>query len=152
MTIINDLVQEVFNTKIYPELKEYIETNSVYEPLVVKSKPTVSKIFPIVPIKLLPSQNTYGNLSYTQERFSFGIEIDINAQDKTQNNNKISKRIICEEITSLIVEYFKTNYRVTININSNATTTDETVHRALIRVSGVLDTRYGIDKLVIYPR
>lgn len=154
MTITTDLVQEVFNTKIYPELKEYVETNSIYEPLVTKNKPTVSKRFPIIPIKLLPSQNEYGNLSYTQERFRFGIEIDVNTQDKTVNNQKVSKRIICEELTSLIINYFKTNYRVTISVEPNASITDETVHRAVIRVSGVIDTRYGyeLSKLVIYPR
>lgn len=152
MTITKDLVQEVFNDKIYPELKSYIENNSIYQPLVVKNKPSVSKVFPIVPIKLLPSQNTYGNLSYTQENFSFGIEIDINAQDKTIDDKKVSKRLICEEITNWIVKYFKENYRVTIYIDSNATITDDNVHRALIRISGVLDTRYGIDNLVIYPR
>jgi len=154
LTITTDLVQEVFNTKIYPELKEYVETNSIYEPLVTKNKPTVSKRFPIIPIKLLPSQNEYGNLSYTQERFRFGIEIDVNTQDKTVNNQKVSKRIICEELTSLIINYFKTNYRVTISVEPNASITDETVHRAVIRVSGVIDTRYGyeLSKLVIYPR
>lgn len=152
MTITKDLVQEVFNDKIYPELKSYIENNSIYQPLVVKNKPSVSKVFPIVPIKLLPSQNTYGNLSYTQEIFSFGIEIDINAQDKTIDDKKVSKRLICEEITNWIVKYFKENYRVTIYIDSNATITDDNVHRALVRISGVLDTRYGIDNLVIYPR
>lgn len=152
MTITNDLVQQIFNNKIYPELKQYVETKSIYEPIVVKNKPSVSKIFPIVPIKLLPSQSTYGNLSYTQERFSFGIEIDINAQDKTVDETKISKRIICEEITSWIIKYFKENYRVTTYIEPNATITDDTVHRALIRISGVIDTRYGIDKIVVYPR
>lgn len=152
MTITSDLVQEIFNKKIYPELKEYVEFNSIYEPIVVKNKPSVSKIFPIVPIKLLPSQNIYGNLSYTQEKFSFGIEIDINAQDKTVSDTKVSKRMICEEITSWIIKYFKENYRVTTYIEPNATITDDTVHRALIRISGVIDTRYGIDKLVIYPR
>lgn len=154
MTITTDLVQEVFNTKIYRELKEYVENHSIYEPLITKNKPTVSKKFPIIPIKLLPSQNEYGNLSYTQERFRFGIEIDVNTQDKTVNNQKVSKRIICEELTSLIINYFKTNYRVTINVEPNASITDETVHRAVIRVSGVIDTRYGyeLSKLVIYPR
>lgn len=152
MTITNDLVQEVFNTKIYPELKTFVETKSLYNPLVVKSKPSVSNVFPIIPVKLLPNQSTYGNLSYTQERFSFGVEIDVNTQDKTIDENKISKRIICEEITSLIIQYFKENYRVSIYVEPNATITDETVHRALIRISGVIDTRYGVDKLIIYPR
>ena len=152
MTITKDLVQEVFNTKIYPELKKYVEENSTYEPLVTKNKPSVSKIFPIVPVKLLPSQSEYGNLSYTQERFRFGIEIDINTQDKTVNNVKTSKRIISEEITLWIIKYFKENYRVTTYIDPNAISTDENIHRAIVRISGVIDTRYGIDRLVVYPK
>ena len=152
MTITDDLVQEVFNETIFPNLKELVEKQSLYNPKVVKSKPSVSKIFPIVPIKLLPSQNTYGNLSYTQERFSFGIEIDINSQDKVVEDKIISRRTICEEITNLVIKYFKENFRVSIYIEPNAVSTDDTVHRAVIRISGVIDTRYGKDNLVIYPR
>lgn len=152
MTITSDLVQEIFNNKLYPELKKYVEEKSIYNPKITKNKPSVSKIFPIIPIKLLPSQNTYGNLSYTQERFSFGIEVDINAQKQIIGDKEISKKTICEELTSWVIKYFKENYRVTIYVDSNAITTDDTIHRALIRISGVIDTRYGIDKLVIYPR
>lgn len=152
MTITDDLVQEVFNKTIFPNLKGFVEKQSLYNPKVVKSKPSVSKIFPIVPIKLLPSQNTYGNLSYTQERFSFGIEIDVNSQDKVVEDKVISRRTICEEITNLVIKYFKENFRVSIYVEPNAVSTDDTVHRALIRISGVIDTRYGKDNLVIYPR
>lgn len=151
-TITTDLVQQVFNETIFPNLKTYVEENSIYSPLITKSKPSVSKVFPIVPIKLLPSTNAYNNLSYGEETFNFGFEIDINAQDKTVNASKVSKRVICEEITSWFVKYLKEHYRVTLMIEPNATITDETVHRALIRVSGKLDTKYGLDKLVIYPR
>lgn len=153
-TITKDLVQEVFNDTIYPELKEYIETNSIYSrnQLVNKNKPTTQPTFPIILVKLLPSTNVYGNLNYSEERFNFGIEIDINAQDKTVNDVKVSKRTICEELTSWIITYFKTNYRVIITSEPNAPTTDETVHRAVIRVSGVIDTKYGLDKLIIYPK
>lgn len=147
-----DVVQEVFDNTIFPNLKAYLEEHSTYSPLITLSKPSVSKVFPIVAVKLLPSTNIFGNLSYTEERYRFGIEIDINAQDKTVSGSKISKRIICKELTSLIIEYFKNNFRVTINIEPNAISTDETVHRALVRISGVIDTRYGMDKLMIYPR
>lgn len=151
-TVTTDLVREVFNNTIYSGLKTYVETNSIYEPLITKSKPSVSKVFPIIPVKLLPSTNEYGNLSYSEERFRFGIEINVNTQEKTVNGSKVAKRTICEELTSLIVKYFKENYRVTVLVTPNAPITDETVHRALIRVTGVIDTRYGLDNLVIYPR
>lgn len=154
MTITNDIVNKVFYEKIFPELKEYLETNSVYQPLVTDYKPTSSNQFPIVPIKLLPSQNTYGNLSYSEETFSLGIEIDINSIDQTIGETLISKRKICEEITQWVIKYFKENYRVILYVEPNATTTDDSVYRTLIRVSGSISTVYGtdMDKLKIYPK
>lgn len=151
-TITDDLVQKVFNQTIYPNLKEYVESNSKYAPLITKSKPAINNRFPIVPIKLLPSTNTYNNLSYGDEIFSFGFEIDINTQNKNVDGVVVDKRTICEEITSLFIKYLKEHYRVTLYIEPNATITDENVQRALIRVSGFLDTRNGLNNLVIYPR
>ena len=147
-----DLVQNVFNTKIYPELKDYIESNSLYDPLVTKSKPTVSKRFPIIPVKLLTYNNKYNNLSYGEETYRFGIEIDINCQDKQIDDKQVSKRTICEELTELTIQYFKNNYRVRLRVNPNAINTDERVQRAIIRIMGIIDTKYGLDRLVIYPR
>lgn len=147
-----DIVQNVFNEKIYPELKEYIETNSLYNPLVTKSKPTVSKRFPIIPVKLLTYNNKYNNLSYGEETYRFGIEIDINCQDKQIDDKQVSRRTICEELIELTMQYFKNNYRVRIRVNPNAINTDERVHRAIIRITGIIDTKYGLDRLVIYPR
>ena len=79
------LVEEVFEMKFYPELKEYIETtDTLYSSKVVKFKSEDSKIFPIIPVTLLPRiTNKYNNLSYGEETYSFGIEIDIYAIDKT---------------------------------------------------------------------
>lgn len=165
MAVDYDLVEYVFNEKMYPELKEYLETNSTYDPLVVKFKPSTSKVFPIVAVKLLPSTNTYGNLSYTQERFSFGIEIDINTQDKSIETSveenvgtqptysSIPRQTIASEIADWAIKYFKDNYRVSTYIDNNAVSTDINVHRTLIRISGVIDTRYGetLEKLVVYP-
>ena len=147
-----DIVQNVFNEKIYPELKEYIETNSLYNPLVTKSKPTISKRFPIIPVKLLTYNNKYNNLSYGEETYRFGIEIDINCQDKQIDDKQVSRRTICEELIELIMQYFKNNYRVRIRVNPNAINTDERVHRAIIRITGIIDTKYGLDRLIVYPR
>lgn len=147
-----DIVQNVFNEKIYPELKEYIETNSLYNPLVTKSKPTISKRFPIIPVKLLTYNNKYNNLSYGEETYRFGIEIDINCQDKQIDDKQVSRRTICEELIELTMKYFKNNYRVRIRVNPNAINTDERVHRAIIRITGIIDTKYGLDRLVVYPR
>lgn len=146
------IVEEIFEKTIFPELKKYVEAKSIYEPLVTKKKPQESKVFPIVPVKLLPVTNQYNNLSYGEETYTFGIDIDIYTQDKTIEEGKISKRTICNEITTLIVDYFKTNYRVTIKTELDVLNVDSNVHRNNVKITGKLDTKYGLDKLIIYPK
>ena len=50
-----------------------------------------------------------------------------------------------------MVNYFKTNYHVTIKTELDAINADSNVHRNIVRISGKLDTKYGLDNLVIYP-
>ena len=119
------IVENIFENKIYPKLKEYVEKTSIYNPLITKKMTQESKVFPIVPIKLLPVENKYNNLSYGEETFTFGIDIGIYSTDKTIDDKKISKRTICNEGNR--------------NIKNN------------VRIIGKLDTKYGLDKLVIYP-
>ena len=144
------IVENLFETVIYPQMKEYVEQNSIYNPIV--TMPQESKIFPIVPTKLLPVTNQYNNLSYGEETYTFGIEIDAYAEDETINNKKVSKRTICNEITDVIVNYFKVNYRVTVKVELDAPNVDSNIHRNNIKITGKLDTKYGLDKLVIYPK
>jgi hypothetical protein len=146
------LVEEIFDIKFYPELKEYVEETNIYDAKVVKVNPQDSKVFPIIPVKLLPKiTNKYNNLSYGEETYSFGIEIDIYAIDKTVDNKKISKKTICDNLTKLIVSYIKDNYHFTISVTHDAPNVDSSVHRNIIQLKGVLDTKYGNDNLVIYP-
>lgn len=145
------IVENLFDTKFFPELKKYVEQKSIYGPHVTKAMPRNSKDFPIVPTKLLPVRNRYNNLSYGEETYSFGIEINVYAQDMTIDGKKVSKRTICNEITSHVIDHYKTNYRVTTKTILDAPNVDSNVHRNIIRITGVLDTKYGLDNLVIYP-
>ena len=142
------IVEEVFENIIYPNLKTYVEVTSIYNSKVTKKRTQESKIFPIVPVRLLSSKNEYNNLSYGEETYSFSIEIDVYSIDV----GNISKRTICNEITKVINDYFKNNYRFTIKITPDAPNVDSNIQRNNIRLSGKLDTKYGIDNLVIYPK
>jgi len=145
------IVENIFNNHIYINLKEYVENNSIYNPKVTKKQPQESKVFPIVPVKLLPIENKYNNLSYGEETYSFGIEINIYSQDKYTNNLKISKKTVCDEVTNKVIEYFKNNYKVSIKVEYDMPNIDSDIHRNYVRITGKLDTKYGNDKLVIYP-
>ena len=142
------IVENIFENIIYPKLKQYVESNSIYSPLVTKKKPLESKKFPIVPVKLLPVENEYNNLNNGEETYSFGIDINVYA---IENGNE-SKRTICNEVTSKIVEFFKATYHVKIRTELDIPNVDNNVHRNHVRITGKLDTKYGEDNLVIYPR
>lgn len=145
------IVEDVFNNTIYPNMKQYVEEKSIYNPIVTKAKSQESKRFPIVPTTLLPITNQYNNLSYGEETYTFGINIDVFTIDQTIGGKKVSKRTICDEVTKWIIDYFKTNFRVTIKNYPDAPNADSNVHRNNIKITGKLDTKYGLDKLVIYP-
>lgn len=145
------IVENLFETVIFPQMKKYVEEKSIYSPLVTKAMPQESKVFPIVPTKLLPITNKYNNLSYGEQTYTFSIDINVYSQDRTIDGKKISKRTICNEISNHVVDFFANNYHVTIRTELDALNTDSSVHRNIIRISGKLDTKYGLDNLVIYP-
>lgn len=146
------IVETVFKDIIYPKLKQYVESKSIYNPKVTKKQVLDSKIFPIVPVKLLPVEIQYNNLSYGEETYTFGIDINIYAQDKTIGTNKLAKKTICDEVTRQVEEFFRTTYHVTIRTEYDLLNIDSSVHRNNVRITGKLDTKYGLDKLVIYPK
>ena len=144
------VVEEVFEDIIYPNLKEYVETNNAYCARVTKAYPETSKVFPIIPVKLLPVTNKYNNFSYGEETYTFGIEIEVFAIDKAEGLEKVSKKTICDELVNLIVNYIKENYHFTIRVTHDVPNQDTNVYRNLIRLSGTLDTKYE-GRLFIYP-
>ena len=158
------VVEEVFEDIIYPQLKEYVENNNPYNAKVTKAYPQTSKVFPIIPIKLLPITNQYNNLTYGEETYSFGMDIEVYAVDTTKEeevvgennettitNKKVSRKTVCDDLTKLIVEYLKAAYHLTIKVRHDVPNEDTNVYRNLIRITGTLDTKYGEDNLVIYP-
>lgn len=145
------IVENLFEKVIFPRLKNYVEENSIYNPRVTKTMPQESKVFPIVPIELLPVIIKCNSLSYGEQTYKFGIDINIYSEDKTIDGIKVSKRTICNEVTNHIVDYFANNYHVTIQFKLDAINADSNVHRNYVRITGKLDTKYGLDNLVIYP-
>lgn len=142
------IVEEFFEKIFFPNLKKYTETSSIYGPLVTKAMPQESKRFPIVPIKLIDSISKYTTLSYDEEAFNFGIIINVYAVD----NGNTSKRTICNEVTNTIVNYIKDEYKMTVKIELDVPNSDSNVQRNIITITGKIDTKYGLDKLVIYPK
>lgn len=146
------LTQEIFENELYPDLKEYLEANSIYSPTLVKRYTGESKVFPLVTMLLYRTSRNYTNLTYGEKTYDFRMEIDIYSKDLIKNGNKVSKRIVGNEITKHIVDFFETYYTVSIRVNYDTVNMDGEVYRNNVRVSGVLDTKYGEENLVTYPQ
>ena len=58
---------------------------------------------------------------------------------------------IADEITYLIVKFFKDNYKVNVKVSKDVANIDTTVYRNLINISFKVETKYK-DKLVISPK
>ncbi len=145
------LTQEILENELYPDLKEYLEQHSNYSPILVKRYTGESKVFPIVTMLLYRTSRDYTTLTYGEKTYDFRLEIDVYAKDIVSEGAKVSKRIVGNEITKHIVDFFEEYYTVSIRVNYDTVNMDGEVYRNNVRISGVLDTKYGNDKLVTYP-
>ena len=144
-------VNDLYKNKIYPELKEYIETNSIYSPVVTKVYTEQSKVFPIITVQLVRERQIFNTLTWGEQTYPFRIDINIYSNDKTVNNTKISKIVITDEISGLIEDYFNNNYKISVSRQDDIANIDGNIRRNFIRVEGILDTKWGEDGLTIYP-
>lgn len=144
-------VKQLYNEKIFPELKEYVETNSSYSPLVTKVHTEQSKVFPIVIVQLVREKQIFNTLTWGEKTYPFRIDINVYSNDKTINNTKVSKKTITDEISDLIEGYFNENYKVSITRQDDMANIDGNIRRDFIRIDGILDTKWGEEGLTIYP-
>ena len=134
-----------FYDQLFTDLKEYILTNSKYQPYVLKKQPE-DKLFPLVVVKESQRSGEHTTLSYTDYKYAFSLEINV----YSLTDNGIAGETKCKEISNLIEKYFNEKYRMSITIKPNAPNVDSSVNRTLIYVSCTLDTKEK-DKVIIYP-
>lgn len=144
-------VKQLYNEKFFPELKNYVETNSIYSPIVTKVYTEQSKVFPIVIVQLVRERQIFNNLTYGEQTYPFRIDINVYSNDKTINNTKVSRKVINDEIVGLVEEYFNSNYKISISEQLDLANIDGNIRRDFIRVEGILDTKWGEEGLTIYP-
>ena len=144
-------VKQLYNEKFFPELKNYVETNSIYSPIVTKVYTEQSKVFPIVTVQLVRERQIFNNLTYGEQTYPFRIDINVYSNDKTINNTKVSRKVINDEIVGLVEEYFNSNYKISISEQLDLANIDGNIRRDFIRIEGILDTKWGEEGLTIYP-
>jgi hypothetical protein len=144
-------VKQLYNEIFFPELKTYIETNSIYSPVITKVYTEQSKVFPIVTVQLVRERQIFNNLTYGERTYPFRIDINVYSNDKTVNNTKVSKIVITDEIAGLVEDYFNENYKVSVSRQDDMENIDGNIRRDFIRIEGILDTKWGDEDLMIYP-
>ena len=141
----------LFNEKIYPELKEYVETHSLYSPLVTKVYTEQSKVFPIMTVQLAREKQIFNTLTWGEKTYPFRIYINIYSNDKSVNNTKVSKIAITDEISDLVETYFNESCKVSLTREDDIANIDGTIRRNIIIVEGIVDTKWGDNEIVVYP-
>lgn len=144
--------EKVFNDVFFKGIQNKLEESS-YNPVVSKRNPE-SNVFPRVIAKLYQTSNRFTTLTYGEIRYPFRVEIDVYAIDVNQNGEKVAKRTVCNEITDLIESYFNENFKVFITRNDDTQNIDGNVQRNNMKISGVIDTKYGdeLTNIIIYPQ
>ena len=101
---------------IFQELKDYVESNSQYNVRVVKNNTNTSSYFPIVVCQLSNITDTeFCTIDKIEEHQEMYLTNDVYTKDKTIGNTKVASQEINNEITNLIIKYFKNiNMRLTL--------------------------------------
>lgn len=119
------IVADLFEQTIFPGLKDFVESNSN----ALVSKKNIDS-YPLVVVKLLPIKNQYSSLNYEEETYIFGIDIKILSDEDITS------------ITNQVIEYFRTNFRLTLRLELDVS---ESVHQNNIRVTGKMQNH------IVYP-
>lgn len=133
-----DIYDEIFEYS-----KNYIKSNSIYNPKVVKDTPQQEKFFPVVIIKQIRDNIINENLDKTDQRFRIVFEIEIYSIDEENT----AKQEITKELIRLVNDVFDEHYGFNRRTNSNIPNIDLNVDRQYMRYEGKLD-----ENKIIYRR
>ena len=119
---------------IFQYAKEYITTNSQYNPYVLKATPEESKLFPLVIITQVNDYLKDETLAKTEKQNSLSYEIEIFAQDTSVN-----RQTIIEELVSLVNDVFENDIGFRRTQATPIPNIDLSVDRFLMEYEGVFD-------------
>lgn len=121
---------------IFQYAKEYITTNSIYNPYVLKATPEESKVFPLV---IITQRNDYlkdETLKKTEKQNVLSYEIEIFARDTSVN-----RQTIIEELVKLVNDVFEDDIGFRRTQASPIPNIDLSVDRFVLEYEGVFDEK-----------
>lgn len=121
---------------IFQYAKEYITTNSTYEPYVLKATPEESKVFPLV---IITQTNDYlkdETLKKTEKQNTLSYEVNIFAKDTTVN-----RQTIIEELVQVVNDVFENEIGFRRTQAEPIPNIDLSVDRFVLEYSAVFDEK-----------
>ena len=121
---------------IFQYAKEYITTNSTYDPYVLKATPEESKVFPLV---IITQTNDYfrdETLKKTEKQNVLSYEVNIFAKDTTVN-----RQTIIEELVHIVNDVFENEIGFRRIQAAPIPNIDLSVDRFILEYEGVFDEK-----------
>ena len=121
---------------IFQYAKEYITTNSIYDPYVLKATPEESKVFPLV---IITQTNDYlkdETLKKTEKQNMLSYEVNIFAKDTTVN-----RQTIIEELVQIVNDVFENEIGFRRTQAEPISNIDLSVDRFVLEYSAVFDEK-----------
>lgn len=121
---------------IFQYAKEYITTNSTYDPYVLKATPEESKVFPLV---IITQTNDYlkdETLKKTEKQNTLSYEVNIFAKDTTVN-----RQTIIEELVQVVNDVFENEIGFRRTQAEPIPNIDLSVDRFVLEYSAVFDEK-----------
>lgn len=114
--------------ELFKEYKDFISTNSSYNPKIVKETTNTSPYFPVISCKLSTFFNTdYCTIDMIEKYDEMYLTIDIYTKNKIINEDEVASQLINDELTELTIKFFSSkNLKNTLctylpNIDTNIT-------------------------------
>ena len=124
--------------EIFKEYQKFIQDNSNFGTIVVKTYTNTSTKFPIISCQLSNFVDTdYCTIDMIEKYDEMYLTIDIFTQDKTIDNDTIASQLINDELTNLTLKFFESKKmkRTLCRLTPNA---DKNITRRTIQYQGLV--------------
>lgn len=132
---------------MYQYSKEYIQSNSKYNPAVLKTTPQEINQFPLVVIpecKLILKDET---LKHKEKEYRLIFDIELYSTDKSVGSKKVARQSIIAELEKLIYEVFEEHYLMRVAEPKSTPNIDRNVDRLYMRAEATIN-----EKKIIFRR
>lgn len=126
--------------EIYDEYKKFMESHSVYNPIIVKDYTSTSTKFPIISFQLVNFIDTdYATIDMIEKYEEIYLTIDIYTKDKTVDNEKRASQVINDELTDLTIQFLN-SYKMKRTLCRLTPNADNSITRRTIQYQALVGT------------